>query len=566
MASAQQSLGTQHEQTSGVTLVLSADIEHIGDKDAEVDKPASSAASDGDTADAGAPVAKTTNIEFALILLGLAMAVFLASLDQTIVSVAIPAVAQEFKSLDEIAWIGTAFFLTSTAFIPTYGKLADIFGRKPVFLLAVFVFEIGSIMCGASTSMKMLIVSRAVAGLGGGGIFSLAIIIISDLVPLKDRAKYQGLIGACFGLASVAGPLLGGLFTDKLSWRWNFYINGPVGAITIVVSLFILKLPHTGGDWRASFARVDFLGTAVLVAGVITFLIPIQGGGTLYEWNSPTVISLFIVGAVLLIAFVLIELRVAKEPIMPLELFTKRYALSAFASAFFLGMSFFGAIFYTPVYFQVVNGDTATQAGINTIPLIMGMVVFSISAGVIASSTGHYMPLVTLGGILITIGLGLMSTLGAASTTGMKIGYLIITGAGLGFGFQSIVIASQASVEESYLAVVTSISNFWQTIGAVFGLAITSSVFNNKLKTLLAELATPTFDPLPLAGDPTLIRNRQFVPTAELQAQVIDAYVKALSQIFIVSIPFAAMLVVMSLFVKRTRLSEELRKAPAVAG
>ncbi|KAL2911059.1 hypothetical protein HK105_209493 [Polyrhizophydium stewartii] len=229
-------------------------------------------------------------------------------------------------------------------------------------------------------------------------------------------------------------------------------------------------------------------------------------------------------------------------------------------------MSFFGIIFYTPVYFQVVNGDTATQAGINTIPLILGMVVASIAAGVIASSTGHYMPLVTLGGILITVGTGLMSTLGASSTQGMKIGYLIIAGAGIGISFQSIMIASQASVEESYLAVVTSISNFWQTIGAVFGLAITSSVFNNKLKTLLAELATPTFDPLPLAGDPTLIRDPQFVPTPELLAQVIDAYVRSLSLIFIVTIPFAALLVVVSLFNKRTRLSEELRNAPAVAG
>ncbi|KAL2915075.1 hypothetical protein HK105_205399 [Polyrhizophydium stewartii] len=304
--------GAPREQDSAVTLVLNTDVARIGDKDPEGVKTASLSASETDASDAAAPAAKTTNLEFALILLGLAMAVFLASLDQTIVSVAIPAVAKEFKSLDEIAWIGAAFFLTSTAFIPTYGKLADIFGRKPVFLLAVGVFEIGSIMCGASTSMKMLIISRAIAGLGGGGIFSLAIIIISDLVPLKDRAKYQGLIAACFGLASVAGPLLGGLFTDKLSWRWNFYINGPLGAVTIVVAMFILKLPHTGGDWRESFARVDFLGTTVLVAGVITFLIPIQGGGTLYEWNSPTVISLFIVGAVLLIAFVLIELRVAK--------------------------------------------------------------------------------------------------------------------------------------------------------------------------------------------------------------------------------------------------------------
>nr|KAJ3418023.1 hypothetical protein HK105_000462 [Polyrhizophydium stewartii] len=494
------------------------------------------------------------------------MAVFLASLDQTIVSVAIPAVAKDFKSLDQIAWIGTAFFLTSTAFIPTYGKLADIFGRKVVFLTAVVVFEIGSILCGASTNMNMLIVSRAVAGLGGGGIFSLAIIIISDLAPLKDRAKYQGIIGACFGLASVAGPLLGGLFTDKLSWRWNFYINVPLGAITIFVSVFILKLPHSGLDWRASLKRVDFVGTAILVAGVITFLIPIQGGGTQFEWNSPIVISLFIVGGLLLIAFVFVELKFAKEPIMPLELFTNRHAVATFATSMFLGMSFLGAIFYTPVFFQVVNGDTATQAGINTIPLIFGMVIFSIVAGAVASSTGYYMPLATVSSILIATGLGLMSTLNQNSNTGMKIGYLLVTGAGLGFGVQSVVIAAQASVDESYLAVVTSINNFWQTIGSVFSLAIMSSVFNNRLKTLLAELATPTFDPTPLVADPTLIRNPYFVPTQELQDKVIDAYVKALSQIFLVSIPFAGVMCLCTFFLKKERLSEELRKQPAMAG
>eukprot|EP00842_Homolaphlyctis_polyrhiza_P006159 jgi/Hompol1/6544/HPOL_003564-RA len=514
--------------------------------------------------ESGEPAVKTTRLEFTLIMIGLALAVFLASLDQTIVAVAIPAVAKDFQSLEEIAWIGTAFFLSSTAFIPSYGKFADIFGRKPVFLAAVFIFEIGSIMCGASTSMKMLIVSRAVAGLGGGGIFSLAIIIISDLVHIKDRAMYQGLIGACFGLASVAGPLLGGFFTDRLSWRWCFYINGPVGAVTILVSLFLLRLPSSEDDWRTSLKRVDFIGTLLLVAAVICLLIPIQGGGTLYEWNSATVISLFVVSAILIAAFIFVELRV-NEPIVPFHLFFNRYTLAAFASATFLGMSFFPAVFYTPVYFQVVNGATATQAGVSTIPLLMGMVVASIGAGVIASTTGWYMPLVTVAGVLSATGLGLMSTLSASSSNAAQVGYLIITGAGLGVGFQSIIIASQASSTEEHLAIVTSLSNFWQTIGAVLGLAITSSVFNNKLKSLLTDLVTPTFNPVPVASDPSLIRNPLLVP-ADHQGIVIDAYVKALNLIFLASVPFAICLFLVSLFVKRERLSAAQRETPAIAG
>ncbi|KAL2919261.1 hypothetical protein HK105_200904 [Polyrhizophydium stewartii] len=384
------------------------------------------------------PAVVTTKLQFALILLGLGLSVFLALLDQTIVSVAIPAVAKEFQSLDQVAWIGTAFFLTSwksiycapqTAFTPTYGKFADIFGRKAVFLAAVLVFEVGSVLCGASVNMNMLIVSRAIAGLGGGGIFSLSIIIISDLSPIRDRAKYQGVVGAFFGFASVASPLLGGLFTDHLSWRWNFYINVPLGAVTILVSLFLLKLPHTGQDWRAQLRRVDMQGTVVLVCAVIALLIPIQGGGTQFEWNSPVVISLFVVAAVLIGVFVVIESRLANEPIMPLELFTNTHSVAVFVTTTLLGMATIGAVFYVPVYFQVVNGDTATQAGLNTVPLIAGMIVFTIVAGIVSSTTGIYMPSTTASVVLLTVGLGLLSTLTSSSPMGIKVLYLIIAGA-----------------------------------------------------------------------------------------------------------------------------------------
>ncbi|KAI8929109.1 major facilitator superfamily domain-containing protein [Entophlyctis helioformis] len=567
-------------QSSGITLVLqsteqpahanadmnanasvAADLKKSLDaKDAD-DVVVEDSASDSDAGRrmvAVGPAVQTTTTQFVLILVGLALAVFLAALDQTIVAVAIPAIAKDFQSLTQIAWIGTAFFLTSTALIPSFGKLADIFGRKPVFLTAIVIFEIGSIMCGASTTMNMLIASRAIAGIGGGGIFSLAIIIISDLVSLKDRAMYQGLIGACFGIASVAGPLLGGLFTDTLSWRWCFYINGPIGAFTIIVAVFLLDLPASTDNWRTSIQRVDFTGTLLLVGAVIAFLIPVQGGGTQYAWNSPTVISLFIVAGILTAAFIYVELKFATEPIIPFELFLNYRSVAVFVAAFFLGMSFFPIVFYAPVYFQVSFGQTATQAGISTLPLILGLVVFSINAGVVASKTGRYMPLVVVGGILIAVGAGLMSTLSATTPGGLRILFLLITGMGIGTSFQSIVIAAQASVSEKYLAIITSLSNFWQTIGAVIGLAVTSSIFNNKL-------TRPTLTLPPLAADPTLIRDIRFVPTDALRDSVIDAYVQSLCVIFLCVVPFASCMVLASLFIKTDKLSEEMREAPAMA-
>ncbi|KAJ3288105.1 hypothetical protein HK104_008337 [Borealophlyctis nickersoniae] len=510
------------------------------------------------------PAVKLTRVEFGLIMLGLALATFLAALDQTIIAIALPAIATEFRALDSIAWVGTAYFLTCTSFMPSYGKLADIFGRKPVFLFSILIFELGSILCGASTSMNMLITSRAVAGLGGGGIFSLAMIIIADLTTLRERGKYQGMIMACFGVASVAGPLLGGVLTEHVSWRWTFYINGPIGAVTVLVTLFLLKFPPVTGNVWSKLRRIDFPGTFLLVLAVIFILIPLQGGGSQYEWNSPTVIGFFIAGAVTVGLFVWVEIKVAVEPVVPFDLFRDRDVVMVLVTMFGVGLSFMPLVFYTPMYFQVVQGVTPTTAGVKTFPLILGIIFSSLLTGVISSITGIYMPFIPLGGVLIALGSGLMATLDEGSNTGEQVGYLLLAGVGVGLCFQTVMMGAQAAVGPELLAVVT---NFCQTMGAVIALAITSTVFNNHLSThlltLLPSTLPPNFDPKTVVAAPAEIHHANIDP--HLRDAVIHAFVMALQVIFLCVVPFTSVIVVAGLGVKKERLPVELRGQAAAA-
>ncbi|KAJ3119443.1 hypothetical protein HK100_000316 [Physocladia obscura] len=520
--------------------------------------------------DSNQSVPPLSKFAFAMVFVGLALGVFLASLDQTIVAVALQAIAAEFDNLDQINWIATGYLLTSTAFIPVYGQLADILGRKTSFLLAISIFEIGSLLCGVAVSMNMLIAARAIAGIGGSGIFSLVMIIVSDLTTQKERGQYMGIIGAVFGVASVVGPLLGGVFVDYVSWRWVFYINLPFGVFTIGVVVLFLRLPNNNKEsLLESLKRIDWTGTLLLIAAVICLLIPIQGGGSQYAWNSPTVIALFVVGFLLVFAFIYVEGWVAKNPVLPFKLFKNRQTVFSFVTIFWLGCGFLVIVFYSPLWFQIVLGSTATQAGIKTIPNVMGLVVLAISSGLVASVTGHFFPFIPLSAVLMAVGAGLLSTMRENAANWQPILYLIISGSGLGSGVQTILISAQISVGAESLAGVTATTNFFQTIGAVIGLAITSSLFNNNLvnnienalvayNTSLAALQPAgILNPSIVFTSPASIHNASIVADGSaLQVALVHGYLDTLSPLFHLPIIFAALMLISSIFVKKDKLEQ----------
>ncbi|KAF8962048.1 hypothetical protein BGZ46_001232, partial [Entomortierella lignicola] len=390
--------------------------------------------------------------ELIVVFIGLMLGVFLASLDQTIVSVCTTKIANDFHSLNDIPWVGTAYLLTSTSFQPLYGRFSDIFGRKTTFLFGITVFLIGSALCGAAQNMTWMIIARGIAGIGSGGIMSMVMIIITDIVSLRERGKYQGMIGAAFGFSSVIGPLLGGVLSDKASWRWAFFINLPIGAITIFTVVKVLHLPHTSGSFKEKIKRIDFLGSIALIAGLVMVLLPLNWGGSTYAWNSPLVIGLFCAGGAVLGIFCLIEWKQASEPIIPFRLFKSRTNSAVFATSLFLGMGFFGVMFFLPLYYQIVHKETATQAGLEMLPLIVGLLIASIGSGVLISKTGYYRPFIWVGLAIATVGCGLLTLLSVDSSRGVEIAYLFIVGLGVGFCMQTVALAIQSSVEPKDIA------------------------------------------------------------------------------------------------------------------
>ncbi|KAJ3208972.1 hypothetical protein HDU82_001631 [Entophlyctis luteolus] len=517
-----------------------------------------SLAIDETTAELQKPAVQLSKAEFVLVFVGLALAVFIASLDQTIIAVALQTIASEFSSLDQINWIGTAFFVTSTAFIPVYGQMADVFGRKPTFMISIAVFELGSLLCGVSKSMIMLIVSRAVAGAGGAGIFSLAMIIIGDLTTDRERPQYLGLIGATYGLASIVGPLIGGAFVDSIGWRWVFYINLPLGAITIFAIIFFLKLPSPPSmHFVHRLQKIDILGSAALVAGVICLLIPIQGGGTQFAWNSGTSISLFVVAFVVLGGFLVIEGYVAQYPILPFALLRNQYAAATYVTAAFVGAAFF---------ILIVLGSTATNAGVHTLPLMLGMVFSSIFSGAMASSTGYCYPFLAGGGVLTAIGAGLMTTMREDAEVYKQVIYLLIAGLGVGAGFQMCMVSAQISVTSDLLALSTSTNNFIQTLGLSIGVAICSAVFNQNLAPNIYQAVSALNTTLVLSNnasvdlvfqDPSVMYNPLFVvPGSDLQRALVHGYLETLRVLFYFPMGFSIVCLFTSFFIKKERIGK----------
>jgi EmrB/QacA subfamily drug resistance transporter len=409
------------------------------------------------------------------VFIALMLGMFLAALDQTIVSTALPTIVGDLGGLNHISWVVTSYLLASTISTPIYGKLGDMMGRKPVFLAAILIFLGGSMLAGLSQSMGELIGFRALQGIGAGGLMVGAQAIIADVVPPRERGRYMGLIGSVFAVASVAGPLLGGFFVDNLSWRWVFYVNIPVGAIAvlIVVTRLHLHTPHVRH-------RIDYIGAALLGAGVSALILLTTWGGNEYAWGSTMIVGLGVAGVALLVAFVWWEGRAA-EPILPLGLFRSRVFSVANAMGFTIGMAMFGAIIFIPLYLQLVYGASATSSGLRMLPLMFGLLVAAIASGRIITRVGKYRAFPIAGTAVLVAGMFLLSRLGIGTAPWLASLYMLVVGVGIGLVLQVLVLVVQNEVPPTEVGVATSTATFFRSVGGSFGVAIFGTIFASRL-------------------------------------------------------------------------------------
>ncbi|KAL3450369.1 major facilitator superfamily domain-containing protein [Aspergillus insuetus] len=421
----------------------------------------------------------------AVIILGLYLSVFLVALDQTIISVAIPEITNQFKSIEDIAWYGSAYFLTSTALQPSYGRLYKIFSAKWAFLFAVFVFEVGSLICAVAPSSTVLIVGRAIAGIGVAGIFSGAMVIIALTVPLAKRPLVFGMFGMVWGIASIAGPLLGGAFTDSVSWRWCFYINLPIGGISLAIIMFVLKLPEQkefkGTSVLERIKQLDFIGASLIIPCIICLLLALQWGGNKYAWNNSRIIGLFIGFGLLLILTIYSQFKLADRATLPPRIMKERSVVASCTYALLFGGSFFVLVYYLPIFFQSVRGASAMKSGIQLLPLMLATVVSSVLTGIFVTIFGYYTPFLIGSTALAAIGAGLLTLYSIDISDGKWIGYQILLGAGVGAGFQVPMTAVQTSLKASDIPQGTAAVMFFQTLGGALFIAVGQSLFQNGL-------------------------------------------------------------------------------------
>ncbi len=483
-----------------------------------------------------------------LVFAGLMLVLFLAALDQTIVATALPTIVGDLGGLNHISWVVTAYLLAQTVVTPLYGKLGDQYGRKVVLQFALSVFLVGSALCGLSQNLDELIAFRALQGLGGGGLLVSAQAAIGDVVPPRERGRYTGLFGAVFGVASVVGPLLGGFLTSGLSWRWIFYVNLPLG----VLAMFVLAATLPAVAERVHHT-IDYLGTALLGAGLTAIVLGASLGGTSFAWGSPVIVGLGIAGVVLIAAFAVGE-RHAREPVLPLRLLRNRVFAVTGAVGFVVGFSLFGAVTYLPLFLQVVKGASPTGSGLQLIPLVGGLLITSIASGQAISRTGRYKAFPIVGMAVLTVGLYLLSTLDSTSSVGTIFAFMFVVGLGLGMVMQVLVLAVQNAVDYADLGVATSGATLFRSVGGSLGTATLGAIFSNRLHSELKRLLPPSAT---AHANTNEVNPKQIAHLpAPLHAGYLHAFTTSLSSVFLTASGIAVAGFVLSWFIRELKLRE----------
>ena len=478
-----------------------------------------------------------------LIFSALLLVLLLASLDQTIVSTALPTIVGDLGGISELSWVVTAYLLASTVVGPFYGKLGDQYGRKIVLQSAIVIFLVGSALCGISQNMTELIVFRAIQGLGGGGLFVTTIAVVGDIIPPRDRGRYQGLFGGVFGVSTVIGPLLGGFFVDNLSWRWIFYVNIPIGLVALAVIGTAFQAPRDQARHT-----IDYLGAVLLAGGLSAIVLYTSLGGTTYAWDAPQMVAMLVGGFVLLIGFVVVESRAA-EPILPLEIFRNRVFSLTSAIGFIVGLAFFGAITYLPLYLQDVKGHSPTASGLLITPMMAGLLITSIGSGQLISRFGRYKPFPIAGTAIIALGLWLLSRLHVDTSTLVASVYMLVLGLGLGMVLQVLVLAAQNAVDYEYLGVATSGSTLFRQIGGSIGVAIFGAIFANQLTNNLAA-KLPAGANIPTSPNPAALKR---LPAA-LHTVYVNAIADALHPVFLAASGIVVLAFALSWFLREVPL------------
>lgn len=465
----------------------------------------------------------------------------------TIVATAIPRITDQFKSVDQVGWYGSAFFLTLGAFQSTWGKAYKYFPLKLSYLISIFIFEVGSLICAVANNSTTLIVGRAIAGAGGAGIASGSYTIIAFSVAPAKRPAFTGLMGACFGAASVIGPLLGGVFTDNLSWRWCFYINLPIGGVAAAFVFFFFKTPKAARPQSATLKeklfQLDLPGSFVLMASMVCLFLALQKGGTTEPWSSGTVIAELVMFALLLIGFLAIEYFSGDRALLQGRLLKDRTIAVMCAYIFMVAGSFFVILYELPIYFQATRNDSAQASGIKNLPLVLGASLFTITSGVLITITGHYIPFMALGSTIAAIACGLLYTLKINSGAGEWLGYQAMAGIGLGLIFQIPVIVGQSVVKPSDLSSVSAMILFFQTVGGAIWISAAQAGWANKMLKIVATDVPGVSPGLVVATGATELRK---VFTAEQLPGILQAYMEGIRVPFAIAIASACVTVILS--------------------